>query len=296
MPFTAMPPLDYYYLHGYKIMNQFYRIMAAQPQYRYMVEHALTNGNHVASNSVITKVLMDLKRDPKGWDLMDIDERMMAAIMQGDASAEHRELATAMAQFNPGAAVPTERQMMQDYRQQAAARLSDLVDLLEDTKTALLAKQRPTGSWVIRGDSVGMTQYLKTQGIAFPEAVPPAGQCYRFDKGWRTNQFFSTSSGDALASIAATSLVWIMRIDPARTQGRIGGAYASEEEVLFPYEVPFHLECGIDVASENHVGGLNLGPISQPDALRAKLLAVYRANAARWNGGKARFLVAREAV
>ncbi|WP_414448101.1 hypothetical protein AB4851_01305 [Burkholderia sp. 22PA0099] len=291
MPFVATPPLDYYYLHGYKIMNQFYRIMAAQPQYKYMVDQALTNGNNVAFNSVITKVLMDLKKDPKGWELMKIDEQMMTAIMQDDASADHRELISAL---GPGPNVPSERQIMQDYRQQAATRLSDLVDLLEDTKGALQARPRPTGSWVIRGDSVGMVQYLKTQGIAFPDVPPPAGQCYRFDKDWRTNQFFSTSSGDGLASIAGVSLVWIMRIDPARTQGRIGGAYTSEEEVLFPYEVPFQLECGIDVASEGDIGKLNLASFSQPDNLRTKLLGVYRANASRWSGNKARFLVARE--
>lgn len=290
MAFVDTPPLDYYYLHCYKIMNQFYRIMAAQPQYKYMVNQAMVNGNDAAFNSVIAKVLMELQKDPKGWTSMDIDEPMMRAITKGEATAEHRE----MAAIYGAAGVSSERDMMRQYWQRAATRLSDLADLLEDTKGALLARPRPTGSWVIRGDAKGMTDYLKTQGIAFPDVAPPGGQCYRFDQGWRTNQFFSTSSGDGLASIAGSSLVWIMRIDPARTQGRIGGAYTSEEEVLFPYEVPFQIECGIDVASANDIAGLNLAAIGRPDDLRAKLLGVYRTNASRWDGSKARFLVARE--
>jgi len=294
MAFTDIQPLDYYYAHGYKVMNPFYRIMAAHPQYKYLVDRAIGNGNDAAVNSVITKVLMDLKNaaDPKGWDLMQLDETTMAAILGGDAIIEHREL---VKHLEPGVAAPSEREIMQGYRQQVSNRLSQLVDLLEDTREALRSKPRPECSWVIRGDSRGMTQYLKTQGIEFPADVAPSGHCYRFGKDWQTNQFFSTSTGDTLASLAQRALVWIIQIDPKRTSGREGGAYLSEKEVLFPYEVRLHLECGIDVASEDDIGKLDLNAFGQKEKeLRAKLLTVYRANKSSWPANRARFLVARE--
>jgi hypothetical protein len=292
MGFTDIAPLDYYYAHGYQVMNPFYRIMAANPQYKYLVGRAIDNGNDTAANSVITKVLIDLKNtaSPKGWDMMQLDETTMAAILGGDAMIEHREL-VALAGGGP---VPSERNIMQGYRQQVSNRLSELVDLLEDTREALRSKPRPGCAWVIRGDSTGMIRYLKTQGIEFPDVVAPSGHCYRFGKDWLTNQFFSTSDSDTLASLAQRALVWIIQIDPARTNGREGGAYLSEKEVLFPYEVRLHVEAGIDVASEADIGNLNLNTFGQPAQLRAKLLAVYRANRSSWPANKARFLVARE--
>jgi hypothetical protein len=293
MPFTHAKPLDYYYMHGYQIMNPFYRILSAHPQYMYLIDAAIAGGNDAAVKSVITKVLMDLKKatEFRGWDFMNLDETMMQAIFAGDASAEHGEL---VKQFGADAVIGSERVIMKGYRQQAADRLSDLVDLLEDARKELELQKRPRCSWVIRGDSSGMTKYLKTQGIEFPEVIASSAQCYFFNKDWQTNQFFSASDGDELASLAGRAIVWLIRIDPERTSGRAGGNYLVEKEVLFPYNIQLHLKGGIDVASENDIGNLNLEKFGHPEELRAKLLKVYRANRSAWTANKARFLIAGE--
>ena len=290
--FTDIPPLDYYYLHGYKLLNPFCRIIAANPQNVHLLESSVRNKDRDAGDQVVVRMLMDLKNtaDAKGWELLGLDEFTINAIRNGNVTQEMEEIANLMP---ADAELPSAKKLLKRHNKLANKKLAALTELLKDTKQALAAKPLPAASWVIRGDSDGMLNYLKTKGVVFPESAVSAS-CQTIGKNWETNQFFSTSGGDVLASLAGRALVWIIKIVPGQTKGRIGGLYASESEVLFPYDVKFRLEGRVTIDSEEDISKLQLSAFQDPEGLRAKLYKVYSTNRSSWKTRPARFLIALE--
>ncbi len=297
--FTDIAPLDYYYKHGYKLMNPFCRILSENPQYRFIlewrnIEHVgEKNSRQVLADSITIKTLMGLRSlDSKSWDLLGLDESQTNTIITGDASAEHESFVRTYEGMGVTTGLPSKSEMLAGTRKTARDKLGSLWRLLVDTKIALANASPPTCSWLIRGDTEGMVSYLATQGAVFPVAV--AHHAFKLGVTWRTNQFFSTSVGDVLASLAGKALVWLIRINPGTTQGRSGGIYTSEAEVLFPYDVTLTLVGGIAVSSVEEIKSLNLQAFVHVVGLREKLLQVYQANGKAWPNGLARFVIAVE--
>ncbi|MCD2517131.1 hypothetical protein LQ564_12525 [Massilia sp. G4R7] len=299
--FTDVEPLSYYYKHGYKLMNPFCRILSESPQYRYILEwrnlqyEGEKDSRQVVADSVTIKALMTLKRslDSKSWDLLNLDESSVNSVLTGDAGAEHRLMVSTYREMGVTTDMPSEGDVLKYARKTSRDRLGALWHLLVETRRALAAASPPACSWLIRGDTDGMIGYLATQGATFPPATPLAASC-QFDRTWQTNQFFSTSDGDELASLAGRALIWLIRINPGATQGRVGGLYTSEAEILFPYDVTLRLNGGVLVSSVEQIDNVNLASFDKPEELRKKLRQVYKANQSSLTNGKARFLVATE--
>lgn len=298
--FTDIAPLDYYYMHGYKIINPFCRILSGTPQYRYILEYKdlKSNGEKdlrvVLANSVTVKIMMAMKsalaNDSKAMDLLDLDELTVNSVITGNGDKERNALVSAYAKEGVKLDV-TGDSMLKTGNSLICNRFASLWNLLIETRKALLVASPATHSWVIRGDTAGIINYLGTEGALVPTSNPAPSVIW-FGTVWRTNQFFSTSVGDQLASLAGKALVWLIRITPGSTQGRTGGIYSSEAEVLFPYDVSIRLDGAVCVTSVEQIAHLNLAALGQADALRVKLREVYEANT--FPDGKAWFLVATE--
>lgn len=299
--FTDIPPLVYYYMHGYKVMNPFCRILSENPQYRFILEWrnlqfaGEKDSRQVLADSITIKTLMTLQKslDSKSWDLLGLEDLLTTSVITGDGGAEQRSLVEAYREYGVTIDLPNAAAVLAASRKKSRDKLGSLWRLLIDTREALLAASPPTCSWLIRGDTAGMIGYLATQGAVYPADSLVASAC-RFGAIWRTNQFFSTSDGDELASLAGKALVWLIRINPGATQGRVGGIYTSEAEVLFPYDVSLMLNGGVTVSSIEQIDGVNLASFDRPEGLRVKMRQVYEANRNSWTNGKARFLVATE--
>jgi len=299
--FTDNKPLDYYYKHGYKLMNPFCRILSENPHYRFILEwrnlkyEGEKDSRHRIADSITIMILMALQKslDSKSWDLLDLDDLMTKTVITGDAGTEHRSLVDGYRKEGVTDGLPTAAEVLAASRKMSRDKLGSLWRLVIETREALLSASPATCSWLIRGDTAGMLGYLSTQGVSFP-ADSSLGGAIRFDTRWRTNQFFSTSEGDELASLAGKALVWLICIEPSTTQGRAGGIYKSEAEVLFPYDVTLHLEGGIWVSSIAQIDSLKLSAFANSDDLRTKMRQVYEANKHAWANGKVKFLVAKE--
>lgn len=299
--FTDLKPLEYYYLHGYKLMNPFCRILSENPQYRFILEWrnlkyvGENNSRQVLADSITIKALMTLKKslDSKTWDLLGLDELTVKSVLTGDAEDEYQSMVDGYRSMGVTTGLSDRTSILAHSRKTARDKLGALWRLLIDTRSALAAAQTPICTWLIRGDTSGMIRYLATQGVVFPEASAAASAC-RFDVIWPTNQFFSTSVGDELASLAGKALVWLIRINPGATQGRSGGLYTSEAEVLFPYDVRLMLNGVVSVSSAEQIEQLGLDGFDEKDKLRQKLMAVYVKNKRSWPNGKAMFLIATE--
>ena len=298
--FTDVAPLDYYYLHGYKIMNPFCRILSATPQYRYILEWkdvkyaGEKDSRLVLANSIAVKIMMAMKsalaNDSKAMDLLDLNEMTVNSVITGNGDGEQNALVSAYAKEGMQLDLAGDS-VLKTGTELVCNRFAALWNLLMETRRALLAAAPATGSWVIRGDTAGIINYLGTEGALVPMGNP-APSVVKFGTVWRTNQFFSTIVGDELASLAGKALVWLIRIQPGSTQGRTGGIYSSEAEVLFPYDVALRLDGAVCVSSVDQISKLDLHAFGQEAALCSKLKAVYRANT--FPDGKAWFLVATE--
>lgn len=297
--FTDIPPLEYYYLHGYKLMNPFCRILSENPQYRFILEwrnlqfEGEKDSRLRLADSITIKTLMSLKGslDSKALKILGLDEWELNCVITGDASGEHKALVKESGMKAED--LPSASQILGGARETARNRLGSLWQLLVQTRIALASAAPPSDTCLIRGDTSGMINYLSTQGVSFP---PPTAAAFANVSSvvWRTNQFFSTSIGNELASLAGKALVWIIRINPGSTEGRSGGVYTSEAEILFPYDVSFKLDGVIGASSREQIAGLNLSGFSKAEELRAKMIAVYDANKNSWTDNKVRFLVATE--
>ena len=292
--FTDIAPLTYYYMHGYKIMNPFCRIITQLPTHRLLLEDTTFEnreddpGNKVLLHSTCVDILQKLKRqtDSKGWALLQIDEETEKAMITGDVSTLRGNLIDAYGADN----VPTPKVLRDGMRGGVIERLRALWTLCQQTASALAAETPATCDWVIRGDGAGAKGYFATQGANF---VPHAPSWTRFGRDWGTNQFFSTSVGDELASVAGRAVIWVIRLKTTGSKGRLGGAYTSEAEVLFPYDVKIRFEGGVVVSAADQLDTINLASFEGPEVLRAKLKAVYLKNGFS-TGSKTHFLVAKE--
>ncbi|UWI55353.1 hypothetical protein [Xanthomonas oryzae] len=139
-----------------------------------------------------------------------------------------------------------------------------------------------------------MIKYLRSKGVVIPENTGNAAVVKALRSEWSTNQFFSTSTGDELASLAGRALVWVIHIDPARTRSRDGGSYVSESEVLFPYETPFHLYGYAEVSSLEQIAQVDLNGLPRSTLLRDRMHQIYAKGGSTWPGNRCRFLFAEE--
>lgn len=300
--FHATPPLDYYYKDGYQVMNPFCRIISEAPQYRYALEYR--NGHYtgdkinpwtVFADSVTARILIALKENLRDgqWRMLGISDEQLRTVRNGDAEAEFAEYAANMRAADMSLSGFSETDLRNGNRKHARERLAALLKFLADAKNELASRKRPEVSWVIRGDGPGMIDYMKARGVGIPDAGYPAHVC-RSNVKWNTNQFLSTSDRNELASLAGKDLVWLIRIKPETTQGRSGGMYTGENEVLFPYDVSLTIDGCVSVSSIEQISGVDLKGFSEAASLRKKLCQVYEANRRRWTHGIVRFLVATE--
>ncbi|WP_123070968.1 hypothetical protein [Massilia aurea] len=300
--FHATPPLDYYYKDGYQVMNPFCRIISEAPQYRYALEYRdgpytgdKSNPWTVLADSVTARILIALKgnlRDGQ-WRMLGISDEQHRTVISGDAEAEYAEYAANMRKEGISLSGFSETDLRDGNKKYARERLAALLKFLDEAKNALASRKHPEVSWVIRGDGPGMIDYMKTRGVDIPDVGTPARVC-RSNVKWNTNQFFSTSDRNELASLAGKDLVWLIRIKPETTKGRSGGMYTGENEVLFPYDVSFTIDGCVSVSSIEQISGVDLTGFSDPGGLRKKLCQVYAANRRRWTHGVVRFLLATE--
>ncbi len=296
MPFTDINPLEYYYMHGYKIMNPLCRLLSANPQYRTVygskdiTDLSKDPGGLMLLNSITIDALQYLKKctDSKSWDLLSIDEMQMRTMLTGQATHERQAYIDAGV---PEANLPSESALRKGTRKAVADRIRDLWELCIAARTELAAAEPATDPWIIRGDGNRSASALAAAGAAFPDGglIPDTT---RFGKTWHTNQFWSTSEGDDLASVAGKAVVWLVRIKAGATQGRAGGLYLSEKEVLFPYDMPIFMEGGVSISAADQIAGLKLDIFTRPEELRSKISSVFAANS--WPSGKAKFLVGHE--
>lgn len=297
-PFTDIEALAYYYKHGYKIMNPFCREMTANSHYKVTLDEYIrnidspTNPKQAEADELTARVLQSLKGkiDSKSWSLLGIDDRLEKTVVSGSAKEEHEELVSAYRSMGQTEGLPTEEQILAGSKKQASDRIAALWQLVKDTKTALAGKDMPKCDWVIRGDTGGMVEFLRTQGVTIPESSS-AASANLSTSSWSTNQFFSTSEGDELASLAGKALVWLIRVQ-GKSEGRVGGIYESEVEILFPYDVSLSISGVVSVGAEDQIAGLELTGFDKSEELRAKILAVYKANT--FPSNQIRFLICSE--
>lgn len=302
-PRTESESLSLYYAHGYNLMNPVCRIICGNPTLRSYFELKQAKADDAAIR--VRQILVDggLYGNTKATDLLGVDRDDVNAAFTGDASIQTNAF---IAQFKKDA--PTQPlpawQVVHDHLlagiyTELYGRLLDTWKDLENVKSALHKLPQPDlGSggkptYIIRGDSQGMIDYLDREVPDFKAAVAN-NTALPMATAWTTNQPFSTSSGDDLAALAGRSMIWLIRVDPQTTEGRKGGAYLSEDEVLLPQDVRLALKGMIVVGSSADISHVDLSGIPHPDEVRARMETIYNTEGNSLKDKQVHFLLSEE--
>lgn len=303
---TPKDSLNHYYLHGYQLINPICRIVRSTPTIRVDMDRGGKNLPDVVVNFLVRQILEqhNLSMNDNAVKLLGDSDDVRAAVT-GDASLQARAFKAALDQFNPQESAKHTVQSLKKPELNRVCReiFGKMEEAWTDAKNIKLALRavprikltevgRSRQAYLIRGDTNSMINFLANNVPRFRRAV--AGRCaIAMHTEWTTNQPFSTSSGNGLASVAGHALIWLIRVDPDRTSGRAGGLYIGEAEILFPHGVVFSIEGMVAVSSITDIDDVNLVQFSYNQQLREKIRSVYTAN--NLNGKKVCFLVASEA-
>lgn len=306
MPRTAAESLDLYYKHRYLLMNPLCRIITGNAGLRSFFERREKEpGDDIASEKV-RQVLIDNNlfgnekarallgeyADVKAAFTRNANEQMDAFVKTIQQDPQHANFAPSEALHNA---------LLAGIDNDLYATLLEYWIDIENVKTALGNRPQPVLSkdgsnqpaYLMRGDSQSMIEYLNRVVPDFRNDVA-ARTAVAMNTHWETNQPFSTSSGDTLASLAGRSMIWLIRIDPQTTKGRAGGLYVGEDEVLLPHDVKLAFKGMIGISSSDDVANVDISQFADSAGLRDKMGAIYSAEGNNLGGKKVCFLVSEE--